>query len=169
MNRTQYFRFAVLFALLVIAGCGGDSPRTTTGIVSVQGTPLPDTMVTFTPVAEGDVAIAYTDKEGYFRAATGENDGVRPGEYKVTFAMTAPVVLNDIDASIKAANVKDESDVDAAMMPRRKSDEEEEPPNPLPFHSQYTNITTTPLTVTIPADEFAFELEPPEPPETEED
>jgi hypothetical protein len=85
----------VLFALLLatFAGCGAPSPETTpvTGIVTFDGPPCANAIVSFIPIEEtkGNGGVGYTNVEGKFTAhlhdgQTGKGPpGLLPGKYKV--------------------------------------------------------------------------------------
>jgi hypothetical protein len=86
-------RWTLVVALLAMVGCGAENPALVpvTGIVTMDGEPLPEVAVTFTPTGEtlGNGAIGGTNGEGRFtlidiRGST----GLHPGEYKVSFYPT---------------------------------------------------------------------------------
>ena len=53
--------------LLAIAGCSGDPPTgAVTGTVILDGDPLPNAIVTFTPLAGGRSTIGTTDTTGTY-------------------------------------------------------------------------------------------------------
>lgn len=73
------------------AGCGGgkdpDLPETVaaTGIVTYQGNPVSDATIMFYPVQGRKPASGKSDAAGKFTLTTfSKNDGVIPGEHKVT-------------------------------------------------------------------------------------
>lgn len=76
-----------VLTLFVVAGCGsGETFHETTGIVTLDGTPVDDASITMIPVDEttGKHAHASTRDGGKFRMITVQNEGVKPGEYKIT-------------------------------------------------------------------------------------
>jgi hypothetical protein len=84
-------RSAMLFFLTVATGCSSSEappyPVTTvTGVVTLDGKPLPNAEVKFAPdgTTVGFGGKAYTDAEGQYklRGTRGEN-GVPPGDYRV--------------------------------------------------------------------------------------
>ena len=91
-------RIAVVFFLgmAFMAGCNRQSgPETfsVTGTVTMNGTPVSEALVVFTPIDNDDQSVlaaqAETDTEGKFELRTylGEDDykaGIQPGEYAVT-------------------------------------------------------------------------------------
>lgn len=88
-----------LISLAIFSGgCGDDSlgkAQTVTGVVTLDGKPLPDTRVTFHSVAKGLPADrrsfeGKTDAEGKYRL-----DGVYPAEYDVGFDNRPPAAPPD--------------------------------------------------------------------------
>lgn len=89
--RPLSFVFVLLLATLV--GCGPPPPQTipVTGVVTLDGAPCADALVTFIPIEEtkGNGGAGYTDAEGKFTARlhdgqTGQGPpGLLPGKYKV--------------------------------------------------------------------------------------
>jgi hypothetical protein len=73
--------------LLAAVGCGsGHSPVPVSGIVTLDGKPVDAATVTFHLLRddkEGRPAMGQTDKTGTFHLKSGNEDGARPGEYKV--------------------------------------------------------------------------------------
>jgi hypothetical protein len=77
------------FALLVAAGCGTENPALVpvTGIVTMEGQPVAEVIVTFTPTGEtlGNGALGGTDTEGHFTLMDVRGGvGAHAGEYKVS-------------------------------------------------------------------------------------
>jgi hypothetical protein len=86
--RHRSVRLVGLTVLLVAAaGCGSQrTPVPVSGTVTLAGKPVEGATVTFHVRGddkEGRPAIGQTDKTGTFRLKTGNEDGARPGEYKV--------------------------------------------------------------------------------------
>lgn len=91
---SQFARFAATspwwcFVFLVtplVAGCGGpDGPdlATVEGTVTLDGEPLPDASVTFTPT-EGSPSYGRTDEQGHFQLTyTRQRQGAELGEHVV--------------------------------------------------------------------------------------
>lgn len=84
------FRVSTRPAWLVIAalaaGCGKDGPELASveGVVVLDGQPLADATVLFTPVAAGRPSAALTDASGHYELIyTGDRDGALPGEHTV--------------------------------------------------------------------------------------
>jgi hypothetical protein len=91
---------AAALAALVIAGCSGAEGDNqvdvyeVTGTVTLDGKPLADALVTFSPKAGQPVATGQTDSSGKYTLQTYEaGDGAAAGEY------VALVYKNEADAS----------------------------------------------------------------------
>jgi hypothetical protein len=95
MNHTQCRRAAILFFLLVLAGCtrdgGGARLSPVKGRVIFKNTGLTAATIYFLPDAEkgnrGAMASAVLEEDGSFTMSTYQNamrEGVVPGSYKVT-------------------------------------------------------------------------------------
>ncbi len=83
-------RLAAVTAVIVVivAGCGRRAE--VTGVVTLDGTPLSNGVVTFTPRSGGASAYATIGSEGRYTAQTGASAGLSPGEYVVTVAANVP-------------------------------------------------------------------------------
>lgn len=74
--------------LIVSSGCSNKLPDVT-GVVTLDGEPLPTneatlTTVTFSPQFDGgSIATGFTDENGQYRLSSGTKRGVVPGEYAV--------------------------------------------------------------------------------------
>lgn len=94
----------VSFLAISTLGCGGSNNPVAPvkGVVTLNGKPVADMVITFTPVpgktasvgdanAPGKSATGNTDAEGKFTLSTYErNDGALVGEHKVTVFGTGP-------------------------------------------------------------------------------
>jgi hypothetical protein len=79
----------LLFALSL--GCtGGSGPVKVNGTVTLDGKPLSNAMIVFNPDGEGGTpASGVSGSDGSFRLTTfNSGDGAKPGNYKVTVALT---------------------------------------------------------------------------------
>jgi hypothetical protein len=75
-----------LWVVAICAGCGSEGPELgeVTGIVTLDGKPLPTVEVVFQPQAGGRPSAAYTDKEGRFTMVyTLDREGVLLGTQEV--------------------------------------------------------------------------------------
>jgi hypothetical protein len=78
---------ALVVMLLFMIGCGSDGPKTAevSGVVTLDGTPLANATIIFTPVAAGRPSVAISDKEGkYTLMFKEEQPGAELGEHIVT-------------------------------------------------------------------------------------
>ena len=145
LHRLESILLGACFLSLVFSGCGGKSD---TGLVPVQGQvtlnggPLPEGgngNVTFSSAdGKGNTATGLLDDDGNYRMSTFEaNDGVLPGEYKVSVSWTSPGSGDPKTGVLKApASIIDE---------------------------RFSNPETSGLTATITADgneDLDFDLKP---------
>jgi len=75
-----------LLLLTLAVGCGGDRPplATASGVVTLDGGPVPGATVSFVPVDGGRAATVITDMEGrYIMNTYGDADGAIVGEHYV--------------------------------------------------------------------------------------
>ena len=80
-------RYALLSAMIVaVQGCSRSGPEFAPagGLVTLDGKPLADAGVMFTPVRGGPVASATTDHDGRFTLRTLTNDGALVGEHAIS-------------------------------------------------------------------------------------
>ncbi|PQO36442.1 carboxypeptidase-like regulatory domain-containing protein [Blastopirellula marina] len=104
--------FGLLLVAFLFAGCGGNALQPLQGTVTLDGQPLADAAVSFSPVAGGRPASGKTDADGKFTLASfTAGDGLPVGSYKVTIvkidtkkqAQAAPSSEEDGDAPESAA------------------------------------------------------------------
>ena len=91
-----------LFLLAFLSGCGNRIPVTpVTGMITLNGDPVENAMITYIPNTSGTVATATTDKEGKYALKTYIGDktahGAFPGGYKVTVVKRVQKDFPDID------------------------------------------------------------------------
>jgi len=99
-------RHPLLFALTFVSlgsafltGCGGSSAPTVTGTVTMDGQPLSNAQVTFTPADGGQTAIGKTDSSGKFELYRRDERGAPVGSYEVrvtTIAEPGTAISSDI-------------------------------------------------------------------------
>lgn len=75
---------AALFCGLVLGLCGCSDWATVQGNVKLDDQALTDGLVTFHPIEEGPVAYGTVDPGGRYSLKTGDQVGLKPGEYVVT-------------------------------------------------------------------------------------
>jgi hypothetical protein len=93
MQRLSCAALACSAILLAATGCGGIRHTPVTGLVTFDGQPYENVVVTFVPVDGGNGAlpVGRTDETGKFRMGTETStNGVKPGKYKVTVAPGPP-------------------------------------------------------------------------------
>jgi hypothetical protein len=78
-------------ALILIAGCGTSQPTNVgkvSGKVTLEGQPLPDAVVTFSPVKEGgSAALGRTDSSGRYSLSYAQGvEGAEVGENRVSIS-----------------------------------------------------------------------------------
>lgn len=104
--------FGLLLVALSLTGCGGDGLQPLQGTVTLDGQPLADAAVSFSPVEGGRPASGKTDADGKFVLASFKaGDGLPVGSYKVTIvkidtkqqAQAAPESAGDGDSPESAA------------------------------------------------------------------
>lgn len=142
------FRVCIAALILGVVGCGGADksmalPKTSlaTGVVKLDGKPLPSATVTFIPqgTTKGIECIGLTDEAGKFKLQQIRGtEGAPPGEYKVVISRFlkpdgSPVGPTEAPANVQAAE---------SLPPR------------------YSDAQWTTLTASVPASggDFPFEL-----------
>lgn len=80
------FALAAIATLLVsMVGCGrGNRPVSAAGVVTLDGQPLVNACVMFSPVQGGPSAAGATNANGEFQLATTNDAGALRGEYRVS-------------------------------------------------------------------------------------
>jgi hypothetical protein len=87
LQRVRWVPTLVLAVSVGIVGCGSGGKHKVSGVVKLDGQPLPGAVVTFYPFdgTKGKMASGTTDNDGNFQLTTSKpNDGALPGEYKIT-------------------------------------------------------------------------------------
>lgn len=91
MNKKMMLVVAALSFMLVLPACGGKKAMKTesvTGKVTLDGAPLAQATVYFSPVADGASAVGITNDAGEYKLQTAQgaaDAGTTPGSYKVFF------------------------------------------------------------------------------------
>lgn len=97
-------------SLLAFAGCGGDAPVggpegliPVTGMITLDGAPVPNANITFTPKREGGTSTGYTDEQGQYELYFGPSaKGAVEGEHVVTIDVgegAEPQIPDDVDTA----------------------------------------------------------------------
>lgn len=83
-----------MLAAAFLVGCGGtDYPKTVevTGMVTLDGEPVPNAIVTFMPADGRRAATGYTDNDGQFTLTTYQDgDGAVPGTHNIAINPKEP-------------------------------------------------------------------------------
>jgi len=140
---------ALLFAA---AACNSPRPPVpVSGTVTLDGKPVEGATVTFHLIGddkEGRPATGQTDKAGAFRLKSGNEDGARPGEYKV-------VIVKSVLADPKL-KVPDFPDTPEGRNQRDhflwKHFGDDQPPYRNVLPDRYGDLKATPLTCKVPGD-----------------
>lgn len=77
---------ACLCLVMLVAGCSGTTSAgaQATGVITLDGSPLPNAFITFVPKGGGSSAFATSDAQGNFTVKSAESvTGLAPGEYVV--------------------------------------------------------------------------------------
>jgi hypothetical protein len=77
-------------AAVCLAGCGGNLVAVT-GTVTLDGQRLTTGTVTFHPAGKGPTGYAQIGSDGTFSARTGADEGLAPGDYRITVVATGPM------------------------------------------------------------------------------
>ncbi|WP_166820337.1 carboxypeptidase-like regulatory domain-containing protein [Thalassoroseus pseudoceratinae] len=104
MNRLPLIAIALSF---IAIGCGSsdDTPElgTVSGTVTLDGNPVPDAMVSFTPKEGGRPSSGKTDESGYYELQySPSNNGAVPGKHQVRIT-TATTVASDTGEDVEVA------------------------------------------------------------------
>jgi hypothetical protein len=89
-------RFPLLLVLVLALGCGGVKRASVSGTVTLDGQPLPNALVSFQPVGEGQVtpgpgSTGRTDDKGkYTLQVSGGGKGAVVGWHKVRISCPVP-------------------------------------------------------------------------------
>ena len=128
--------------VLGLAGCTGGSnkPIPTSGVLTLDGVPIPNARVTFNPVGGGKIAFSNnSDAQGRFSLTSEDGkEGAYRGQYKITVVVTGPT--QEADAKMVRSEKEILKERDRLMrQPRTK------------IHANYGNVDKSPLKAEIPA------------------
>ncbi len=76
--------------LFVLSGCGGIYDASVSGVVTLDGTPLPRGTVSFNPETPGPSSYGQIDSSGRYTVMTGREQGLPPGNYVLTVVANEP-------------------------------------------------------------------------------
>jgi hypothetical protein len=128
---------------LIGGGCGSSKqPVPVSGIVTLDGEPLPDARVTFNPIDTGGwMAFGQTDKQGRFSLTTlNGKPGALPGEYKITVEYLGELT----EASAAIATDMKRMLAERDKLKTKKKDKE--------VHANYRTVDKTQLRQSVPPD-----------------
>lgn len=75
----------IVLSAIAVSGCGGSGLVNVKGAVTMDGQPIEGATVIFVPSdSKAGSGSAMTDASGHFSLTTRQEDGVAPGEYRVT-------------------------------------------------------------------------------------
>jgi Carboxypeptidase regulatory-like domain len=143
---------AVSGALVLSVACGcGPSISAVSGVVTLDGSPLPNARVILTPVGgAGRPAQATTDDSGKFAVTSIKpGDGAYRGEYKVTFSLIEDDAI-DLTKMTVDPNEDARQRAAAALEKARQATEKKTGRRNSLLHANYTKIDTTPFTIKVP-------------------
>jgi len=111
-KRTSALLLSTFLCLgMVLPGCSGKAMLPVEGTVTLDGEPLAGAAVSFVPAEGGRPSTGQTDDQGHFTLASyTANDGVPPGEYKIT------VIKLDARRQAEAAPVEEGSEAEEQTM-----------------------------------------------------
>jgi hypothetical protein len=141
-------------AVLMLGACLGCGTKANnffkvSGIVTLDGAPLPGAKVTYYPSLGEAPALGVTDSAGKFQLSTFDlktlksTDGALPGEYKVTVEMPSSAGRNPGSADgLEVGHIEREKAM--ASKGGRKATEVKV------LHANYGDVATTPLKQVVP-------------------
>ena len=146
--------FATLTAVLLGSACGcgtqANHSVNVSGVVTLDGVPLPGAKVTYYPASGGSPALGVTDGAGKFELTTFDTktlkstNGALPGEYKVTVEMV-PAAGGRNPGSVES--------IEAGHLARPKPSGQKgggSAQEPKVLHANYTDVEKTPLKQMVP-------------------
>ena len=104
MKTIRFWSMLLAGLIFLCAGCGGPHYKVcqVEGTLLYDGTPVPETDISFMPANGARGALAHSDAQGHFKVRyTQQVEGIPPGEYKISLSVE-PLVEND------ATKVRDE-------------------------------------------------------------
>lgn len=152
----MFFRFGLCVCLLVVAGCnGGPGVSPVTGKVTLDGSPLPGAIVTFSPDkgGTGSAAVGTVDASGVYKLtdqkSTNIGGGAVVGDYNVGIVWFKPE-SNDTSRnsgeSVAGAMSADKAAATAASGPK------------LALPAPYQNPETSGLKASVKAGQNTFDF-----------
>jgi hypothetical protein len=149
MKRLIFGVVALCAAALLVVGCHKSPPAIVpvSGVVTVNGQPLPNALVTFTPMLEGFgaeyIATGITDEKGRFSVSCAIKSGAAVAETRVT-VVDAPAPENTRGMSEAAQN---------ALTKHMNSQKNR------PIPQNYKTLNGTPFVFPVTSDRTEYNLE----------
>jgi hypothetical protein len=81
-------------------GCGGVYDASVSGVVSLDGSPLPRGTVSYNPTQPGPASYGLIGSDGTYEVNTGREEGLPSGEYTVTVVAKEETVIEDPNSSL---------------------------------------------------------------------
>jgi hypothetical protein len=130
-------------------GCGKDRPIKVSGVVTLDGKPLPGAIVRFVPESGGGrEATGTTDSEGSFQLSTYRtNDGALRGSYKITVEVQQGGPQQDPSQMGQGKSIKDAMDEHAKGLKEGKGSKPQ-----VVVPAKYRDPSKTPLKETVPTE-----------------
>jgi hypothetical protein len=154
MQRLSFAAITGSAVLLAATGCGGVRHTPVTGLVTVDGQPYGNVLITFVPVDGGGdlIPVGRADDTGKFTMGTETaNNGVKPGKYKVTVIPGPPKDSKPVPHPSEAFAKKQQQQSGTAKVNAdreyRKLQIETSKANRKPPPSIYSDPARTPLPV----------------------
>ena len=91
--RTSFFGFCLSLSLVYLVGCGG-KPATVSGIVTIDGKPLQQGTVAFSPASGGMRATGAIRTDGSYKIRTNRESGLDIGDYEVS-VVSREIVISE--------------------------------------------------------------------------
>src|SRR5262245_15272729 len=149
MTRSILGAVAGCAAALLLAGCQKKPPQIVpvSGVVLLNGQPLPKALVTFTPMIQGFgaeyIASGVTDEKGHFTAVCPGKDGAAAAERRVTVEdAPGPEGSRGMSAEAQAAATKYTESLKNRPIPEA-----------------YKTVGTTPLVIKVTPGQSEYTLE----------
>ena len=149
MKMKYLMLLAVAASAILVSGCGKDlGYRKTTGVVTLDGSPLAGAIVTFVAQGQGaESGAATTNEKGEYSANSGSvGEGLKPGEYKVTISKRETVVDEDLER-LKAGEITDDEYQEIKAKRGMKENSGSVGANLVP--EEYSSAATTSLSATV--------------------
>jgi hypothetical protein len=97
MKTLRFLSLLLAGLVFLCVGCGGPHYKVCQieGTLLYNGTPVPETDISFVPANGDRGALAHTDAQGHFKVRyTQQVDGIPPGDYKISLSIE-PQIQND--------------------------------------------------------------------------